>query len=43
MSQRVLFVEDDAEIAEFVAQGLREEGLLVTIVGDGNAGWDAIS
>ncbi|MGV3608043.1 MAG: response regulator transcription factor [Planctomycetaceae bacterium] len=40
MPFRILFVEDDAEIAEFVAQGLREEGLLVTIAADGSAGRD---
>ena len=27
VSYRILLVEDDAEIAEFVAQGLQEEGL----------------
>lgn len=40
MPFRILLVEDDAEIAEFVAQGLREEGLLVTVAADGNAGRD---
>lgn len=40
MSFRILLVEDDAEIAEFVAQGLREEGLLVTMAADGKAGRD---
>ena len=40
MSFRILFVEDDAEIAEFVAQGLREEGFLVTIAADGIVGRD---
>lgn len=42
MTFRILLVEDDAEIAEFVAQGLREEGLLVTIAVDGKAGRDAM-
>ena len=40
MPFRILLVEDDAEIAEFVAQGLREEGLLVTRAADGSAGRD---
>jgi len=40
MPFRILLVEDDAEIAEFVAQGLREEGLLVTVAADGVAGRD---
>jgi two-component system copper resistance phosphate regulon response regulator CusR len=38
MSFRVLLVEDDTEIAAYVAQGLREEGLLITVANDGNAG-----
>ncbi len=38
MSFRLLLAEDDPEIAQFVAQGLREEGLLVTVAADGNAG-----
>ena len=42
MPFRILLVEDDAEIAEFVAQGLREEGLLVTIATDGQRGRDAM-
>ena len=42
MPFHVLLVEDDAEIAEFVAQGLREEGLLVTSASDGYAGSDAL-
>lgn len=50
MSYRLLLVEDDTEIAAYVAQGLREEGLLITVASDGNAGlleletsiWDLI-
>lgn len=42
MPFRILLVEDNAEIAEFVAQGLREESLLVTIAADGKAGRDAM-
>ena len=40
---RLLIVEDDVEIAEFVAQGLREEGYLVEHAGDGHAGELALS
>lgn len=43
MAFRVLVIEDDAEIAAFVAQGLKEEGLAVTCVHDGNAGREALS
>ena len=37
MSFRLLLVEDDKEIATYVAQGLREEGLLITVANDGKA------
>lgn len=43
MAFRILFVEDDVEIAEFVAQGLREEGFLVEQAGDGHSGGHALS
>lgn len=43
MAFRILYVEDDAEIAEYVAQGLREEGLLVEVAADGHQGADALS
>lgn len=43
MSFRILFVEDDAEIAEFVAQGLREEGFLVEQASDGHSGAHALA
>ncbi len=39
---RILIVEDDHRIAEFVAKGLREEGHATDIVGDGAAGLDAL-
>lgn len=35
---RILFVEDDNEIAEYVARGLQEEGFLVTLAPDCMAG-----
>jgi two-component system copper resistance phosphate regulon response regulator CusR len=43
MAFRILFVEDDAEIAEFVAQGLREEGFLVELASDGHGGAHALA
>jgi two-component system copper resistance phosphate regulon response regulator CusR len=42
MSFRILYFEDDAEIAEFVAQGLREEGLVVELAYDGQSGVHAL-
>ena len=42
MSFRILLVEDDAEIAEFVGQGLREEGYVVEIAADGHSGGHAL-
>lgn len=50
MSTRVLLVEDDTSIADFLCRGLREEGYDVTHVGDGEQGqqklqtnsWDII-
>jgi two-component system copper resistance phosphate regulon response regulator CusR len=35
MAFRILLIEDDAEIASFVSQGLKEEGFSVTCVQDG--------
>ncbi|WP_254509968.1 response regulator transcription factor [Anatilimnocola floriformis] len=43
MTFRILFVEDDAEIATFVSQGLREEGLMVDHVADGHAAAQSLS
>lgn len=40
---RILLVEDDVEIAEFLAQGLREEGFLVELARDGHSGGHALS
>jgi two-component system copper resistance phosphate regulon response regulator CusR len=42
MAFRILLVEDDAEIAEFVAQGLREEGYTVERAADGHDGGHAL-
>lgn len=43
MAFRILVVEDDPEIAGFVAQGLREEGFLVTTASDGHTGEHALA
>jgi two-component system copper resistance phosphate regulon response regulator CusR len=43
MGIRVLIVEDDREIADFVVRGLREEGFTVEWAEDGEAGWHALS
>lgn len=43
MAIRILYVEDDPEIAEYVAQGLREEGYLVELAADGHRGAHALS
>src|SRR5262245_10502053 len=43
MAFRILYVEDEAEIAEFVAQGLREEGFLVERAPDGHSGTQALA
>jgi DNA-binding response OmpR family regulator len=42
MSIRILLVEDEAKIADFVIRGLREEGYTVEHVADGSAGWIAL-
>ena len=38
MSGRILVVEDDADVADYVAKGLRETGYTVEHVGDGRDG-----
>jgi two-component system copper resistance phosphate regulon response regulator CusR len=40
MGIRVLVVEDDEEIADFVVRGLREEGYTVERAADGDEGWE---
>jgi DNA-binding response OmpR family regulator len=37
---RILIVEDESRIASFVAKGLRAEGHVATVVGDGREGLD---
>ena len=42
MGIRILVVEDEAEIADFVVRGLREEGFAVDLASDGERAWDAL-
>lgn len=42
MAIRLLVIEDDEEIADFIGRGLREEGFLVEVATDGLAGWQAL-
>jgi two-component system, OmpR family, copper resistance phosphate regulon response regulator CusR len=39
MNARILVVEDETEIADFVVRGLREEGFSVERAADGHEGW----
>src|SRR5205085_5505871 len=39
MGVRVLIVEDDDAIADYLVRGLREEGYVVERAADGNEGW----
>jgi two-component system copper resistance phosphate regulon response regulator CusR len=43
MSGKILLVEDDAEIADFILRGLREEGFRVERAADGAEGWRLLS
>jgi len=40
---RILVIEDEAKVAEFVARGLRAERFAVDISGDGESGWEKAS
>jgi two-component system copper resistance phosphate regulon response regulator CusR len=40
---RVLLIEDEKKVADFVARGLRSERFAVDVTYDGNSGWDAAS
>jgi two-component system, OmpR family, copper resistance phosphate regulon response regulator CusR len=42
MSARILIVEDEDELADFVERGLREEGFTVAHAADGEQGWEAM-
>jgi two-component system copper resistance phosphate regulon response regulator CusR len=39
MGIRILLIEDEAEIADFLMRGLREEGFTVESAGDGDSAW----
>jgi two-component system copper resistance phosphate regulon response regulator CusR len=39
MGIRILVIEDEEEIADFLVRGLREEGFAVERAGDGEEGW----
>jgi DNA-binding response OmpR family regulator len=43
MGIRILVVEDEDEIADFVSRGLREEGFSVERAADGQVGWFALT
>ena len=40
MGIRILIVEDEADLADFVVRGLREEGFAVEHAADGESAWD---
>jgi DNA-binding response OmpR family regulator len=40
---RLLLIEDERKVADFVARGLRAEGYAVDLAGDGTAGWELAS
>lgn len=42
MAIRVMVIEDDEEIADFISRGLREEGLLVEVAANGLNGWQTL-
>jgi DNA-binding response OmpR family regulator len=42
MSIRILVIEDEAKITDFLVRGLREEGYAVEHAEDGGAGWAAL-
>src|SRR6476661_10264273 len=42
MGIRILVIEDEEEIADFVVRGLREEGYTVETAADGEEGWYAL-
>jgi two-component system copper resistance phosphate regulon response regulator CusR len=42
MGIRILIVEDEADLAEFIVRGLREEGFAVERAADGEQAWEAL-
>jgi two-component system copper resistance phosphate regulon response regulator CusR len=43
MGIRILVIEDEAAIADFLVRGLREEGYTVERAADGHSGWHALN
>ena len=39
----MLLIEDEAEIADFIVRGLREEGFTTELATDGHDGWHRLS
>lgn len=42
MAIRLLVIEDDTEIADFISRGFREEGFVVEVAADGTNGWQSL-
>ena len=42
MAIRLLVIEDDEEIADFISRGLRDEGFLGEVAADGTSGWQGL-
>ena len=42
MGLRILLIEDEGEIADYLVRGLREEGFTVERAADGESGWHAL-
>src|ERR1700758_3227689 len=42
MGIRILIIEDEADLADFIVRGLREEGFAVERAGDGERAWEAL-
>src|SRR5436309_15888794 len=42
MGIRILVIEDEADVADYLVRGLREEGFTVEHAGDGGAAWHAL-
>ena len=40
---RILLIEDEKKVADFIARGLRAERMAVDVAGDGPTGWDMAS
>ena len=40
---RLLIIEDEKKVADFIARGLRAERFAVDVARDGMAGWEMVS